>query len=148
VIRRSLRDLRAVAMTLAGRAYVESLLGDAASARAKARDAVSMMRRTGDVPGVAISLNTVSLIELGLGQTPEAVAALAESIAMADSVTPPHAIGWQYLLLAGMQHVLGHADASSEAVLEASVRFDRSGDIRGHRAVQRARKAGDVTMPS
>jgi predicted ATPase/DNA-binding SARP family transcriptional activator len=148
VIRRSLRDLRAVAMTLAGRAYVESLLGDAASARAQARDGVSMMRRTGDLPGVAICLNTVSLIERGLGQTSAAAAALAESVAMADWVTPPHAIGWQYLLLAGTQHDLGHADASSEAVLEASTRFDRLGDVRGRRAVQRARKAGVVTMSS
>ena len=46
-----------------------------------------MMRRTGDLPGVAITLNTAGVIELELGAPAQAVAHFEESLALADRVT-------------------------------------------------------------
>ena len=63
-------------------------------------------------------------------------------------VTPVYAIGWEYLLVAHLRHAVGDADASARAAAEAAARFQALGDRRGQRALQRARKAGVVTMPS
>jgi tetratricopeptide (TPR) repeat protein len=147
-LRRWLRDLRAIAMTLSGHAYVDALLGDAASARAQSREAVSTMQRTGDLPGVAISINNAGLIELELGSVADALPLIGQSVEMADLVTPLHAIGWQQLLLAHLNQAVGDSDGSAGAVTQASAVFDSLDDERGRRAVQRARKAGGVTMPS
>jgi hypothetical protein len=147
-LRRSLRDLRAIAMTLAGRAYVDALLGDARSARSQGQEAVAMMQRTGDLPGVAITINTAALIELRFGAVRDALRGIEASAAMADSVTPPYAVGWQHLLIAHLRQTLGDAGGSARAAAEASARFAALDDGRGRRAVQSACKVGAVTMPS
>src|SRR5439155_18302725 len=110
-------------------------------------EAVSMMRRTGDVPGVAIIINTAGVIQLELGAPGNAVPHFEESVALADSVTPLHAIGWQQLLLAHIRQTMGDANGSALATAEALARFEALGDEWGQSALQRACKAGAITMP-
>jgi tetratricopeptide (TPR) repeat protein len=148
-VHRSLRDLRSIAMALAGRSYTAALLGEATIARLRVEEAVSMMERSGDIAGVAHTLNIQGLIELELGVVDAALPPLERSLVLADrGVTPGYAIGWEYLLVAHLRNTVGDADASARAAAEAAVRFDAFGDWRGERALQRARKEGAVTMTS
>ena len=148
-VHRSLRDLRSIAMAIAGRSYVAALLGEATIARRHVHEAVSMMERSGDIAGVAHTLNIQGLIELELGVVDAALPPLERTLLLADrGVTPVYAIGWGYLLVAHLRHAIGDADASARAAAEAARRFEALGDRRGQRALQRARKAGAVTMPS
>ena len=148
-VHRSLRDLRSIAMAVAGRSYVAALLGEATIARRHVHEAVSMMERTGDIAGVAHTLNIQGLIELELGAVDAALPPLERSLLLADRGSRrSYAIGWEYLLVAHLRHAVGDADASARAAAEAAARFDALGDRRGQRALQRARKAGAVTMPS
>ena len=148
-VHRSLRDLRSIAMAVAGRSYVAALLGEATIARRHVHEAVSMMERSGDIAGVAHTLNVQGLIELELGVVDAALPPLERTLLMADrGVTPIYAIGWEYLLVAHLRSAVGNADASARAAAEAAARFEALGDRRGQRALQRARKAGAVTMPS
>ena len=148
-VHRSLRDLRSIAMALAGRSYVAALLGQPNIARRHVQEAVSMMERSGDIAGVAHTLSLQGLIELELGAVDAALPPLERSLLLADlRVTPVYAIGWEYLLVAHLRHAVGETDASARAAAEAAVRFRALGDRRGQRALQRARKAGVVTMPS
>ena len=148
-VHRSLRDLRSIAMAVAGRSYVAALLGEATIARRHVQEAVSMMDRSGDIAGVAHTLNVQGLIELELGVVDAALPPLERTLLMADrGVMPIYAIGWEYLLVAHLRSAVGSADASAHAAAEAEARFEALGDRRGQRALQRARKAGAVTMPS
>ena len=108
-----------------------------------------MMERSGDIAGVAHTLNIQGLIELELGAVDAALPPLERALLLADrGVTPTYAIGWEYLLVAHLRSAVGDADASARAAAEAAARFEALGDRRGQRALQRARKAGAVTMPS
>ena len=135
-------------MVLAGRSYAAALLGDATVARRHVHEAVTMMERTGDVAGVAHTLHLHGLIELELGAVDAALPPLERTLLLADRVTPTYSIGWEHLLVAHLRHALGDADGSARAAAEAAQRFEVIGDRRGRRALQRARKAGAVTMPS
>ena len=145
-VHRSLRDLRSIAMTIAGRSFVAALRGEATNARRQVDEAVSMMERTGDVAGVAHTLNIQGLVELQLGAVDAALPPLERSLLMADRVTPIYVIGWGHLLVAHLRRGVGDVDASARAAAEAAARFEVIGDRRGQRALQRARKAGAVTM--
>jgi predicted ATPase/DNA-binding SARP family transcriptional activator len=148
-VHRSLRDLRSIAMALAGRAYVAALLGEPTIARRHVQEGLSMMERTGDVAGVAHTLNIQGLIELELGAVDAALPPLDRALLLADrGVTPIYAIGWEYLLVAHLRHAVGNAEASARAAAEAATRFHALGDQRGQQALQRARKARTITMPS
>ena len=148
-LHRSLRDQRSIAMALAGRSYVLALCGEAAAARRHSHEAVSMMERTGDIAGVTHTLDIKGLIELELGAIDAAVEPLERTLVLAGrGVAPTYAIGWQNLLVAHLHQSIGDVDASARAVAAATERFRALGDRRGHEAVQRARKAGAVTMPS
>ncbi len=148
-IHRSLRDLRSIAMAIAGRSYVAALLGDATTARRHVQDAVWMMERSGDIAGVAHTLNIQGLIELRLGDVQAALTPLERSLLLADrGVTPVYAIGWEYLLVAHLRQTVGDKAGSARAAAEAGARFETLDDQRGQRALQRARKSGSFTMPS
>lgn len=146
---RASRDLRSIAVTIDGRAYIEALLGEAALARRRVQEAVSMMERTGDVAGVSHTVSIQGLIELELGDVDAALTSLEASLLVADrGAVPTYVIGWVYLLVAQLRHAVGDDDGSSRAAAEAAQRFHVHGDRRGQRALQRVRKAGGVTMSS
>ena len=66
-LRVSVRDVRAIAMSTAGRSFAEALAGRVADARRHIGETIARMRQTGDVPGAALSLNNVVLIEMIAG---------------------------------------------------------------------------------
>jgi tetratricopeptide (TPR) repeat protein len=146
--RRSQRDLRAIAIALIGRAYAEAGRGNEDAAREHVREAIAMMRRTGDEPGVALTLNVAALIAEQLGRPETALPRAEECLRMADDVSPLWAIGWQYLQVARLRHVTGDGAGSARAVDEATAAFVALGDVRGELAVQSARKEGVVTLSS
>ena len=148
-VHRSLRDLRSIAMALAGRSYIAALLGEPTIARRRVEEAVSMMERSGDIAGVAHTLNIQGLIELELGVVDAALPPLERSLFLADrGVTPAYAIGWEYLLVAHLRRAVGDADASARAAAEAAVRFQALGDRRGRaspaKSAQRRCRHDDV----
>ncbi|MEO5902320.1 MAG: BTAD domain-containing putative transcriptional regulator, partial [Ilumatobacteraceae bacterium] len=131
-VHRSLRDLRSIAMAVAGRSYVAALRGEASIARRQVHDAVSMMERTGDIAGVAHTVNIHALIELKLDAVDAALAPLERTLLLADrGVTPTYAVGWEHLLLAHLHHAVGHTEASARAVAAAARRFEAFDDQRG-----------------
>jgi hypothetical protein len=139
-LRRELRDQRAVAMSLAGRALAAAGAGAAELARQRGREAVSMMERSGDNPGVALTATTLGTIQLILGDEPQALRWFTQAAQLPDVPGGHRAYGWvklvQALLLA---HAGRAADAAAAAdVAEAS--FARLGEQRGLAAVQSARK--------
>src|SRR5262249_13232008 len=67
-LRVSVRDVRAIAMTTAGRSVAEALIGRTTDARRGISDMVEWMRRTGDVPGTAFMLHNAAVIELVAGE--------------------------------------------------------------------------------
>ena len=67
-VHRSLRDLRSIAMALAGRSYVAALLGQPNIARRHVQEAVSMMERSGDIAGVAHTLEHPRADRAGTGR--------------------------------------------------------------------------------
>jgi predicted ATPase/DNA-binding SARP family transcriptional activator len=147
-VHRSMRDLRSIAVAVAGRSYVAALQGQATIARRHVQEAVSMMERSGDIAGVAHTLNIQGLVELELGAVDAALPPLERALLLPDGVRPSYAIGWEYLLVAHLRSAVGDADGSARAATEAAARFEALGDRRGERALHRARKGGAVTMPS
>ena len=148
-VQRSLRDLRSIAMALAGRAYVAALLGQPTIARRHVQEGLTMMERTGDMAGAAHTLNVQGLIELELGAVDAALPPLDRALHLAErGGTPIYAIGWEYLLVAHLRRAVGDAEGSARAGAEAAARFGALDDRRGERALQRARKGGTVTMSS
>jgi hypothetical protein len=134
---------------VAGRSYTAALLGEATAARQGVQEARALMERSGDIAGALHTLNIEGLIELELGASDAALPPLEMSTHLPfRAITPVYAIGWEYLLVAHLRNAVGDADGSTRAAAEAVVRFRAIGDQRGERAVQSARKAGAVTMPS
>ncbi len=97
-LRSSLRDVRAVAMAVAGRVIADATLGRGREARHRAGEVVEWMRRTGDIPGIALTLHTAALVEALLGDDSAALPLLSESIRVGEDTLPIHALGWQWLL--------------------------------------------------
>jgi predicted ATPase len=145
-LRSSLRDVRAVAMAVAGRVVADAVLGRGQLARRRAADAVDWMRRTGDVPGMALTLHTAALVEALLGDNTAALPLLAESIQAGEDTLPIHALGWQLLLHAQLLTNVGDVDGAAAASALAAARFETLDDTFGLAAVQRPRKALRITI--
>ncbi len=146
-LRSSMRDVRAVAMSVAGRVVVDAMLGRAQSARRRAGEVVDWMRRTGDVPGTALTLHTTALVEALLGNDDAALPPLAESIRVGEDTLPIHALGWQLLFQAQLLTNVGDVDGAAVASALAGARFATLDDKSGLAALQRRRKAVRITMP-
>jgi uridylate kinase len=123
------------------------MLGRAAPARRRIAEVVERMRRTGDVPGIAMTLHNAALVEAVLGADDTAIPLLAESIATGAETLPIYSIGWRHLLQAQLLLNTGDTDAAAAARAAATGWFDALGDERGHAAVLRTRKAVPVTIP-
>ena len=144
--RSSLRDVRAVAMTVAGRVVADAMLGRGGVARRRANEVIDWMRRTGDVPGIALTLHTAALVEALLGDDAAALPLLAESIRVGEDTLPIHALGWQWLLHAQLMTNVGDVDGAAAASASAAARFEALDDRLGLAAVQRPRKAVRITI--
>ena len=146
-LRVSVRDVRAIAMATAGRSFAEALSGRVPDARRGISEAIERMRQTGDAPGVALTLHDAALIEMIAGDTEHTLKYIGESLSFGHAV-PVHVHGWQLLLVATLRASLGGVDSSATAAGDALASFERVGDARGIRALQRACKEGRITMSS
>jgi tetratricopeptide (TPR) repeat protein len=146
-LRASLRDLRAVAMSAAGRVVVDAMLGRADAARRRAAEVIGEMRRTGDVPGTALMLNNTALVEAVLGADDVAASLMADSLATGAETLAVYGIGWQCLFHAQLLTNLGDDDSALGAVTAAAARFEQLGDEAGSEAVLRPRKEVRITIP-
>jgi predicted ATPase/DNA-binding SARP family transcriptional activator len=146
-LRAALKDVRAVAMSVAGRVVADAMLGRGQLARRRAGEVVDWMRRTGDVPGMALTLHAAALVEVLLGDDTAALPLLAESIRVGENTLPIHALGWQWLLHAQLMTNVGDLEGAAVASALAAARFEALDDELGLAAVQRPRKAVRITIP-
>jgi tetratricopeptide (TPR) repeat protein len=146
-LRVSVRDVRAIAMATAGRSFAEALSGRVADARRGISEAIERMRQTGDVPGVALTLNNAALVEMIAGDPEHALDYLGEVLSFGQAV-PVHVHGWHCFLIATLRASLGDLDGSAIAAAEAQASFERLGDERGILAMQRARKESRISLSS
>jgi predicted ATPase/DNA-binding SARP family transcriptional activator len=146
-LRSSLRDVRAVAVTVMGQVIADAMLGRDHLARRRAGEVVDWMRRTGDVPGMALTLHTAALVEALLGDHAAALPLLAEGMRVGEDTLPIHALGWQLLLHAQLLTNVGDVDGARAAAALATARFETLDDKLGLAAAQRPRKAVRITIP-
>jgi predicted ATPase/DNA-binding SARP family transcriptional activator len=146
-LRRDLRDHRAVAMTVSGRAVAEAMLGRT-SAREIVAAATEAMARAGDVPGEAMTrLNHVAT-EILLGDLEAATRAARHTVALADRTAPGTPAGWVHATLAALlERTRPGGVAVGETAGRAAAYFERFGDRRGLEWLQRVRKGPSATMP-
>ena len=133
-------------MTVTGRIIAEATLGRGRLARQRAGEVIERMRRTGDIPGVALTLHTAALVEALLGDDATALRLLAESIRVGEETLPIHALGWQRLLQAQLMTNVGDLDGAAAAAASATARFEALHDKLGLAAAQRPRKASRLTL--
>jgi tetratricopeptide (TPR) repeat protein len=139
-IRRSLRDQRSVAMSLAGRALVAAGAGAGELARRRGQEAMQMMERSGDNPGMALVCTDLGTVELMLGDRSAAVGWIDRSAELSEMPGGQRAYGWVRLVQAFLYAEAGSTDIAAEAAAAAEQTFTRIGELRGLSAMQRARK--------
>jgi tetratricopeptide (TPR) repeat protein len=141
-LRRALRDQRAVAMSLSGRALAAAEAGAAELARRRGRQAVQMMERSGDNPGIGLTAGNLGVSELVLGQPRAALRWFTDAIGPTAVPGGHRAYAWMCLLRAYLLAELGASGQAEDALALAEAGFDQVGDLPGLSAVQRARKGG------
>jgi len=144
-LRRSLRDERAIAISMSGRSFAQALRGQADAARNEVREALTMMERSGDTVGLSLIANNATITELLLGNHAEATSHLERTIEIFERL-PQRFSGWQYLLLAHLRLVATDRSGSAAAARIAHQIFQDFGDERGTPALQSACKAGRVMI--
>jgi predicted ATPase/DNA-binding SARP family transcriptional activator len=144
--RKNLSDRRAIATAIAGRAVAEALLG-LDGARETLGEAIDLMTRTGDVPGVAVTRLNGLAVEVFLGDLGAAVTAAERVIGMAAQAAPGIPVGWVQAALAEICARRGDAARVRRETTRAEAYFRRFGDNRGLSWVQRMRKASHANMP-
>jgi tetratricopeptide (TPR) repeat protein len=145
-LRRDLRDRRAVAMAVSGRAVAEAMRGEV-EARDTVAGATEAMARAGDVPGeVMTRLNHVA-IEILLGDLDAATRVAEDLMPLAERTAPGTPAGWVHATVARLRGRIGGDAATREAVQRATAYFERFGDRRGLEWLQSACKEGTATMP-
>ena len=144
-LRRAMRDHRAVAMTLGGRALAAAAAGGGDKARSWAREAVQMMERSGDNPGVALTATDLGTVELLLGDRAAASGWFDRAAELSEMPGGHRAYGWVRLVQAWLHAEAGDVDFAVHAISAAEQMFRRIGELQGLSALQRARK---VVLPS
>ena len=144
-LRRELRDQRSVAMALSGQAIVAASAGDGEAARTHGREAMLMMERSGDVPGVALTSINLAVMEVLLGDAAAALVWADRGLAI-QVPGGQRSLYWTHLLRSHLLRSLGDPDAAAAAALVAQDTFTALGEQRGLAALQRACKAGVLSV--
>jgi tetratricopeptide (TPR) repeat protein len=139
-IRRSLRDHRSVAMAVSGRALVAAASGDGDAARSRGREALQMMERSGDIPGVVLTSANLAVTEVLLGDPAAALRWLVRPLEHPDQPAGQRAHGWIRLLQAHLLDRLGERDVAVAAAAQARLGLSALGEQHGLDAVQSAFK--------
>jgi tetratricopeptide (TPR) repeat protein len=126
-LRAEIPDQRGTAIALTGVALAEAALGDGQRARALGREACRMLDRSGDLTGHAGALNNLAVAEVLTGRPGQAISLIERALAL--RATP--ALGWQYMLLAGLREMSGEIAAAVAALAAARSCFEQIGERRG-----------------
>jgi predicted ATPase/DNA-binding SARP family transcriptional activator len=145
-LRRGLRDRRALAISLSGRALNAAASGSPKQARTLGRDALAMMEESGDIAGVSVTSVNLAVVELLLADLPAALDWLDRALAVFPIPGGHRSLGWLYFLRAYVLRRLGDSDESTKSAAEAQAMFTRLGEQRGLIAVQRICKGGLSTF--
>ena len=145
-LRRDLRDRRALAISLSGRALNAAAAGSINQARTLARDSVAMMEESGDIAGISVTSVNLAVAELLLADLPTALNWLDRALAVFPIPGGHRSLGWLYFLRAHVLRELGDPDGSTKSAAEAQAMFTRLGEQRGLIAVQRICKGGLSTF--
>jgi hypothetical protein len=138
-LRRTLGDLRGVALALDGQALADAVDGRSERALLLGQRALAGMRRGGDVAGIGFAAWNLAAVHVLLGDLPAAAELLEHPAVRPDSPGWQRAIGWNRLLLADIRRRLGDSrhDVAAAAAQEMFTRLDdRAGlaELRGMRA--------------
>jgi predicted ATPase/DNA-binding SARP family transcriptional activator len=136
-IRRDLRDQRALAISLEGRALNAAAAGAADQARCLGREAFAMMEESGDITGFSVASVNLGVAELLLADLPAALIWLDRALAVFPIPGAHRSLGWLHLLRAHVLRQLGDADGSIISADAAQTVFSQLGERRGLAAVQR-----------
>ena len=145
-LRRELRDRRALAMSLAGRALNAASAGAADDARSLGQKSVKMMEESGDIAGLSVTSVNVGVAELILGDLPAALRWLDRALAVFPIPGGHRSLGWLHFIRAHVRQQLGDPDGSKASAAEAHKMFAHLGEQRGLIAVQRICKDGLPTL--
>jgi predicted ATPase/DNA-binding SARP family transcriptional activator len=146
-LRRELRDQRSVAMAVSGRALVAASANKHASARVLGAEALEMMERNGDSAGVTLASSNLAVVETLLGAPAAALGWIERAIEIPDLPGGHRAFGWLRLLQAHLLSGLHDREAADTAARAALALFSGLGERAGLAALQRACKAGLLTLP-
>jgi len=145
-LRRNLRDKRALAMALAGRALTAASAGTADEARTLGRESLAMVEESGDIAGVSVTSVNLGVAETLLANLPAALSWLDRALAIFPIPGGHRSLGWLHLLRAHVLRQLGDVDGSMKAAAAAHAVFTRLGERSGLIAVQRICKGGLPTF--
>jgi predicted ATPase len=147
-LRRDLRDQRALAMSLAGRALNAASAGTADQARALGRQSLAIMEESGDIAGITVPSVNLGVAELLLADPSTALMWLDRALAVFPIPGGYTALGWLHLLRAHLLGQLGDVDASARSAAAARTMFTQLDERRGLIALQRICKEGLPSLPA
>ena len=147
-LRRDLCDQRATAISLAGRAVTAASAGASDRARTLGREALTLMERSSDTPGLMVATVNLALAELLSGDLRAAETWLQRAIRLFPIPGAQGALGWLHFLRADLLRRLGDSDGAAASIAAARQAFTHFGLRRGLDAVQSSRKEGLATFPA
>lgn len=118
-----------VALTLAGRAEVRAMTGDAAFAHREVYRALVLHRQVGDLVGEAQDLRILAVIVAGGADAAEAERILREVIARSESLGRPHLGATARRDLAQLLKRTGRLEEAREIAQAAKTLFDQVGAV-------------------
>ena len=147
-LRRELRDRRALAITLSGRALTAASAGDADQARSLGRQSVTVMEESSDITGTSVTSVNLAIVEVLLEDRPAALRWLDRALAVFPIPGGHRSLGWLHFLRAHLLLQSGDLERSMSAAATAKATFARLGEQRGLLAVQRICKEGLPSVPA
>ena len=147
-LRRDLRDHRAVAISLTGKALTAASAGASDRARSFGREALAMMERSSDMPGLMLASVNLAVAELLSAELPASQELLDRGIRLFPIPGAQGALGWLHLLRAHVLRQLGDTDGATASMTAARQAFTQLGERRGLEAVQSSCKEGLATFPT
>jgi predicted ATPase/DNA-binding SARP family transcriptional activator len=147
-LRRGLRDKRALAMAISGRALNAASAEAADQARALGRESLAMMEESGDIAGVSVSRVNLAVAELLLADLPGALTWLDRALAVFPIPGGHRSLGWLHFVRSHVLLQLGDVGGFMNSAAAARAMFTRLGEQRGLAAVQRICKEGLPSLPA
>jgi predicted ATPase/DNA-binding SARP family transcriptional activator len=147
-LRRGLRDKRALAMAIAGRALNAASAEAADQARAFGRESLAMMEESGDIAGVSVSRVNLAVAELLLADLPGALTWLDRALEVFPIPGGHRSLGWLHFVRSHVLLQLGDVGGFMSSAAAARAMFTRLGEQRGLAAVQRICKEGLPSLPA